>query len=132
MTRAELVDLGRSLGAELARGEVVWLEGDLGAGKTTMVQGIAEGLGVEEVPTSPTYNLVHRYESRRGPIYHVDCYRLKQPDEAAQLDWEGLTEGAALLIEWPERAGLWAAPPTRRIELGHAPNPDQRWVAVVQ
>ena len=56
--------------------------------------------------TSPTYALVHRYQGARGPVFHLDCFRLRSPDEAADLDWEGLlSEGDAILIEWPERAG---------------------------
>lgn len=129
MTEPELIAAGEALGRALAPGEVVWLQGDLGAGKTTMVRAIAKGLGVRESATSPTYSLVHRYEGRRGPVYHVDCYRLRRPDEAADLDWEGLAAGDALLLEWPERAGPWAAPPTRLLRLGHAEDPERRWLA---
>jgi tRNA threonylcarbamoyladenosine biosynthesis protein TsaE len=106
---------------------VVTLEGDLGAGKTTLVQAIARGLGVTEPATSPTYALVHHYHGRRGPVFHLDCFRLRSPDEAADLDWEGLlTEGDAVLIEWPERAGPWLPPPTRRFRLHHLDDPERR------
>ena len=92
------------------RGPLLAFEGDLGAGKTTFIQAIARGLGVEVPATSPTYALVHRYRGRRGPVFHLDCYRLRSPDEAADLDWEGLlAEGDAILVEWPERAGRLAA-----------------------
>jgi tRNA threonylcarbamoyladenosine biosynthesis protein TsaE len=111
---------------------VVWLEGELGAGKTTFAQAVAGGLGVEEAATSPTYSLVHRYEGRAGPVYHVDCYRLRAPDEAQDLDWEGLGQGVALLVEWPERAGAWALPPTARVRLAHASAPDRRWLEIVE
>ena len=51
---------------------------------------------------------MHRYQGRRGPVFHLDCYRLRSPDEAADLDWEGLlAEGDAILVEWPEQAGAW-------------------------
>lgn len=130
VTEAELVDAGEALGAALHPGEVVWLLGELGAGKTTMVQALARGLGVEEAATSPTYSLVHRYQGRRGPVYHVDCYRLRSPEEARDLDWEGLVSGDALLLEWPERAGGWAVPATRVIRLGHSDDPDRRWLAL--
>jgi tRNA threonylcarbamoyladenosine biosynthesis protein TsaE len=95
-----------------------------------MVQAIVEGLGVAEPATSPTYSLVHRYQGRGGPVFHVDCYRLERPEEAGDLDWEGLARGAALLIAWPDRAGVWAARPSRRIELAHADDPHRRWVRV--
>ncbi|MBM4186467.1 MAG: tRNA (adenosine(37)-N6)-threonylcarbamoyltransferase complex ATPase subunit type 1 TsaE [Gemmatimonadetes bacterium] len=128
---AEVELLGRELGEALRPGEVVWLEGELGAGKTTLVQSIASGLGVAEFATSPTYNLVHRYEGRRGPVFHVDCYRLRVPDEAAELGWERLALADAVLIEWPHRAGAWALPPTRRIRLAHTTDPDRRRVEVI-
>ncbi len=90
------------------------------------MQAIARALGVAHPATSPTYDLVHRYEAPRGPIYHVDCYRLRRPDDAADLDWETLASGDLLLVEWPERAEAWAPPPTRRIGLAHADDPDVR------
>ena len=80
-----------------------------------------------EAATSPTYALVHHYAGRRGPIYHLDCYRLRTPDEAADLDWEGLmTDADALLIEWPERAGAWLPARTRAYRLHHGEDPEQR------
>ena len=127
LTEAELVAAGESLGAALEPGSVVTLEGDLGAGKTTFARAISRGLGVREGATSPTYALVHRYSGLRGPVFHVDCYRLRTPDETQDLDWAGLIEeGDALLIEWPERAGLWLPQPTHRFRLGHAADPDRR------
>jgi tRNA threonylcarbamoyl adenosine modification protein YjeE len=122
--------LGFEMGSGLLPGEVVWLEGDLGAGKTTFVQALVLGLGAAETATSPTYALVHHYDGARGPVFHVDCYRLKRFDEARDLDWETLQQGAALLIEWPERAGEWAPRPSRRVTLAHTQNPDVRRVDI--
>lgn len=122
--------LAFDIGSSLAPHEVIWLEGDLGAGKTTFVQSLVRGLGVEEAATSPSYSLVHHYEGRGGPVYHVDCYRLARTEEAHDLDWEALQDGAALLIEWPERAGAWAPRATRRVRLAHTPDPDVRHVDV--
>ena len=132
LTEAEVRALGERLGASLAPGSVVWLEGDLGAGKTTLAQGIIRGLGAAATATSPTFGLVHRYEGARGPIFHVDCYRLRKPDEAGDLDWERLATGDALLIEWPERAGPWALPPSHRIRMAHLPDPVLRQVELEQ
>jgi tRNA A37 threonylcarbamoyladenosine biosynthesis protein TsaE len=74
---------------------------------------------------------VHRYAGRRGPVFHLDCFRLRAPEEAADLDWEGLlAEGDAILVEWPERAGEWLPPPTRRFRLHHLPDPDRRGLEV--
>jgi tRNA threonylcarbamoyladenosine biosynthesis protein TsaE len=127
LTQAELEAEGEALGRQLAPGEVVTFEGDLGAGKTTFIQAITRGLGVTRVATSPTYALVHRYQGARGPVFHLDCFRLRSPEEAADLDWEGLmSEGDAILIEWPERAGAWVPHPSRRFRLSHTPDPRRR------
>lgn len=131
LTEAELVAEGETLGRSLPPGAVLLFEGDLGAGKTTFVRAIARGLGVETGATSPTYALVHHYEGRRGPVYHLDCYRLWTPDDAADLDWETLLrDGDAVLVEWPERAGAWIPAPTRRFRLHHVSNPERRGLEV--
>jgi tRNA threonylcarbamoyladenosine biosynthesis protein TsaE len=127
LTEAEMIAEGESLGLTLAPGSIVALEGELGAGKTTFAQAVARGLGVLAPGSSPTYGLVHRYQGRRGPVFHLDCYRLKRPEEAADLDWETLlAEGDAILIEWPERAGPWLPSPTRRIRFLHLPDDSVR------
>ncbi len=127
LTRAELDAEGERLGRSLAPGSLLAFEGELGAGKTTLIQAIARGLGVSGNATSPTYALVHRYAGRRGPVFHLDCYRLRSPDEAADLDWEGLlAEGDAILVEWPEQAGAWLPPPARRFRLHHLSDASRR------
>lgn len=101
--------LGRRLGAALEAGDVIGLEGDLGTGKTELVKGIAEALGVTDGVHSPTFVLHHQYKGRM-PVEHYDLYRLEG------LAWfdTGLDEpapDAVTLIEWPERAGVlerWA------------------------
>jgi len=129
LSRDEMAAEGERPGRSLPPRTLLTFEGDLGAGKTTMVQAIARGLGVLEPATSPTYALVHRYRGRRGPVFHLDCYRLRSPDEAADLDWEGLlAEGDAVLVEWPERIGAWLPTPTRRFRLHHVADPDRRGV----
>jgi tRNA threonylcarbamoyladenosine biosynthesis protein TsaE len=112
--------IGDRLGRELPPQSVVWLDGPLGSGKTTLVRAIVRGRGAPEAVTSPTFGLVHHYAGRHGAIYHVDCYRLRHPDEAADLDWDTLLAADLLLIEWPERAGAWAPPPSVRACLAHA------------
>ena len=127
LTEAQLREEGERIGRELAPGSVVLLEGDLGAGKTTFIAAVARGLGVPSGATSPTYALVHRYQGRRGPIFHLDCYRLRTPEEAADLDWETLLrEGDAVLIEWPERVAAWLPSGARRFRLHHLPDPALR------
>ncbi|WP_374596928.1 tRNA (adenosine(37)-N6)-threonylcarbamoyltransferase complex ATPase subunit type 1 TsaE [Sphingosinicella sp.] len=98
---------GRRLAARLAPGDIVLLSGDLGAGKTALARGILAGLGhAGEVP-SPTFTLVQSYEvpGVRLPVWHVDLYRLEDPDEVEELGLDEILADGALIIEWPERAG---------------------------
>lgn len=101
------LDLGIKLGQTLTPGSVILLEGDLGAGKTTLVQGIGQGLGITESIVSPTFTLINEYTQGRIPLYHLDLYRL-EPQEVAALNletyWEGLeVEPGIVAIEWAER-----------------------------
>jgi tRNA threonylcarbamoyladenosine biosynthesis protein TsaE len=132
LTRGELESEGVALGRSLPPRAVLAFEGELGAGKTTFIQAIARGLGVTAPATSPTYALVHRYQGRRGPVFHLDCYRLRSPEEAADLDWEGLAaEGDAILVEWPGQAGEWLPRPDRWFRLHHLPDPARRGLEMV-
>lgn len=100
----ETAALGRDLARTLTAGSVVLLTGELGAGKTAFVRGLADGLGIspEEV-NSPTFTLVQEYRGGRLPVYHVDLYRLK-PAEVDDLGLDELTlSGAVTAIEWPDR-----------------------------
>jgi tRNA threonylcarbamoyl adenosine modification protein YjeE len=126
VTEEELAAEGERIGRALHPGAVVLLEGELGAGKTTFARAIVRGLGGADVVSSPTYTLVHRYEGRRGPVYHVDCYRLRSPEEASDLDWEALGAADALLVEWPERGGAWVPPATHRFRLSHVDDAERR------
>ena len=129
LTQPQLEAEGVALGRSLPPGALLAFEGELGAGKTTFIKAVTRGLGVSGPASSPTYALVHRYHGRRGPVFHIDCFRLRTPDEAADLDWEGLlAEGDAILVEWPERAGAWLPRPTRRFRLHHLPDPERRGV----
>ena len=98
---------GEHLGRSLPAGTVLLLHGDLGSGKTTMVQGIGTGLGITDVILSPTFTLVSEYFEGRIPLYHLDLYRL-DPAEVEQLNletyWEGVEMPLGLVtIEWAER-----------------------------
>lgn len=98
--------LGERLGRVLSAGSVVALRGPLGAGKTTLTQGVARGVGSDEPVTSPTFVLMQIYESGRLPLYHFDAYRLEGPDELLAIGVEDYLWGdGAVLMEWPERAG---------------------------
>ncbi|MBU7584120.1 MAG: tRNA (adenosine(37)-N6)-threonylcarbamoyltransferase complex ATPase subunit type 1 TsaE [Nostoc sp. TH1S01] len=101
------LNLGIKLGQTLTPGSVILLEGDLGAGKTTLVQGIGQGLGITESIVSPTFTLINEYTQGRIPLYHLDLYRLETQEVAAlnlESYWEGIEiEPGIVAIEWAER-----------------------------
>lgn len=98
--------LGRALAASAPERAVVFLEGDLGAGKTTLARAFLRELGVEGAVRSPTYTLIERYAVPRGEVAHLDLYRIADPDELEFLGLDDLAADAVLwLIEWPERGG---------------------------
>src|SRR6195256_5939602 len=100
----ETAAAGRDLASRLSAGSVVLLFGDLGAGKTAFVRGLAEGLGVPaEDVSSPTFTLMQEYRGGRVPLLHVDLYRLTDPREIDDLGLDELGASAALAIEWAER-----------------------------
>ena len=94
-------EIGYKLGNLLTPGSVICLIGDLGAGKTLMTQGMAKGLGVNEEIVSPTFTIIHEYETGRLPLYHMDVYRLKHPDEMYDLGYEEYFYGEGVtVVEW--------------------------------
>jgi tRNA threonylcarbamoyladenosine biosynthesis protein TsaE len=93
-------DLGYKLGTLLQRKDIVCMTGDLGAGKTTLTKGIAEGLGVTECVTSPTFTIIHEYMGRM-PLYHFDVYRIQHVEEMEDLGYEEYFYGDGVcIIEW--------------------------------
>lgn len=113
----ETVELGRKIGAFLLPNEILALNGPLGAGKTTLVQGIAEGLGVKDYVTSPTFIIINEYRGRL-PFFHVDLYRL---DEGLGIRDLGLEEyfdrGGVCVIEWAEKLGGLLPDKAERVQL---------------
>ena len=107
---AETVSLGKKIAASLQGGEVMTFSGELGAGKTTLIKGIAAGLGVKKIITSPTFLLMRVYELSKGSktikaLVHIDCYRIKHPDEILSIgavEYFG-QKNTVVLIEWPEK-----------------------------
>ena len=99
---AETFEAGRRLAAGAHPGMVVCLDGDLGAGKTVFARGFADGLGIREPVTSPTFTILREYEGGRLPFYHFDVYRISDPDEMYALGYEDYFFGNGVcLIEWP-------------------------------
>lgn len=117
-TEADTRALGVALAKRVKAGDVITLEGGLGAGKTTLARGFIQHLtgGGEEV-VSPTFTLVQLYEAA-VPIWHFDLYRLREPSEVLELGLEDALAGGVVLIEWPERLGPLG--PQRRLEVGLA------------
>ncbi len=116
--------IGIELGDSLAAGSVILLTGELGTGKTTLVQGLAQGLGIVDPIVSPTFTIINEYFSGRLPLYHLDLYRL-DPTEVDELNldtyWQGIeTEPGIMAIEWAERLS-YLPPKYLRVELSYDP-----------
>ncbi len=102
----ETIALGRKLAAELAPPKLVLLRGELGAGKTTLVKGIAEGFAAakQEDVTSPTFTLIHEYRGPKTTVYHIDLYRVDTPRQLETLGLDDLFgPDTVILIEWGEK-----------------------------
>ncbi|MBA3552064.1 MAG: tRNA (adenosine(37)-N6)-threonylcarbamoyltransferase complex ATPase subunit type 1 TsaE [Actinobacteria bacterium] len=124
----ETRSVGRALAEILTRGDVVSLTGDLGAGKTTFVQGAADGLGVAEPVLSPTFTLVREYEGRL-PVTHMDVYRLDRIQDVLDLGFEELMDpGGILFLEWGDAIESLLPESYLEVELVLAGESEQRSV----
>jgi tRNA threonylcarbamoyladenosine biosynthesis protein TsaE len=111
---AAMLEYGIAIAKQMRRDELVFLEGELGAGKTTLARGILRGLGFSGHVKSPTYTLVEPYEFEGQRVYHFDFYRIKDAEELEYIGLDDLLgERAIKLVEWPERAS------------GRLPRPDR-------
>ena len=129
----ETWELARKLAPELKPGDVVCLEGDLGAGKTTFTQGLAAALGVPGRVNSPTFCIVQEHRRQSTAIdgnrllVHMDLYRLHGEDDVIAIGWEDyLSEGAILVVEWPERAGTLIPADARHVVFTHLEGEESR------
>ena len=102
-SQEETIQLGKQLGEKIFENSCIILEGDLGAGKTTLTKGIALGLGIERVIKSPTYTLIREYRKGRLPLFHMDMYRIEESGGASEV---GLEEyfyaGGVCVVEWAQ------------------------------
>ncbi len=118
---------GRELGAAAKAGSVIALTGDLGAGKTTLTKAIAEGLGVKEIITSPTFNIIKQYDSGRLPLYHFDVYRITDPDEMYELGYEEYFYGEGVcVVEWADMIDELIPEDAVRIDIGYGEREGER------
>ena len=102
----ETWEAAKRFSATLKPGDVVCLEGDLGAGKTTFTQGLCAALGARRAVTSPTFCIVSEHPAAELLVVHMDLYRLHDEEDVLQVGWEDyLARGAVLVVEWPSRAG---------------------------
>jgi tRNA threonylcarbamoyladenosine biosynthesis protein TsaE len=127
----ETQSLGASLGALLGPGAVVALYGELGTGKTRLVKGIAQALGLSpSAVRSPTFTILHTYEEGRRPLHHFDAYRVQTPDEFIELGFEEYVadDEGITCIEWANRVETLLPPSALRLELTHVA-PHQRRIA---
>jgi tRNA threonylcarbamoyladenosine biosynthesis protein TsaE len=127
MDEGELREWGRRFGRAAHAPLLVTITGELGAGKTTLVQAICAGYGVTDEVTSPTFALVHEYQAPRSPVHHLDLYRLERPDQLDEIGWDELVSSRAIvLVEWPERAGDRLPAGHVTLSLQHLPDDPRR------
>jgi len=117
-TEADMVALGAALGRRVSGACVVFLTGDLGAGKTTLARGLLQALGHQGVVTSPTFTLMETYPFVRLTVVHVDLYRLEDPAELEQLAIRDyVDEQAVLMVEWADRARDYLPAPDCEVQI---------------
>ena len=99
----ETMNIACELAAKASPGDVITLDGDLGAGKTTFTKGFAKGLGIGMMVNSPTFLIVQEYTGGRLPLYHFDAYRIEEPEEMEEIGFREYVDGDGVcIIEWPE------------------------------
>ena len=119
--------LGRALAQHLGPGSVVAFTGDLGAGKTAFVRGMAQGLGIAQRVTSPTFTIVNEYGGGRLPLFHFDMYRLSSADDLFDIGWEDfLRRGGVCAVEWSETIQDALDPDTIYVDIRRGAEDNQR------
>lgn len=128
---AETENLGAALAERLKPGTVVAFSGDLGAGKTAFVRGMARGLGISERVTSPTFTIVNEYEGGRLPLFHFDMYRLGSSDELFDIGWEDyLVRGGVCAVEWSENVSDAMEGDCIRVDIRRGAHNNQRLITI--
>lgn len=127
----ETMRLGMALAKIIKPGDIIFLQGGLGSGKTTFVRGVAEGLGGTDSVTSPTFMLLHLYKGK-FPVYHFDFYRLQSVEEFQTLGLEEYLNGDGIsLLEWPEKTAAFLHEPDFIVDFQFTEKQDERDVSIV-
>jgi tRNA threonylcarbamoyladenosine biosynthesis protein TsaE len=130
----DLEHFANKFACDIPRPLVIWLEGDLGAGKTSFARGLIRALGYPGRVKSPTYGLLEHYQLESLQVLHMDLYRISDPGEVEFLGVEDLLdEQTILLIEWPDKGGSWLPKPDFILKFGYAAEGrDLQWTACTQ
>ena len=127
----ETEQLGQALAEHLGPGAVVAFTGDLGAGKTAFVRGLARGLGIPDRVTSPTFTIVNEYEGGRLPLFHFDMYRLASSEELFDIGWEDyLARGGVCAVEWSENIADALEGDLVRVDLRRGDGENERIITI--
>jgi tRNA threonylcarbamoyladenosine biosynthesis protein TsaE len=127
----ETWEVAKRFAATLESGDVVCLEGDLGAGKTTFTQGLCAALGARRAVTSPTFCIVSEHPASAFMVVHMDLYRLHDEDDVLQIGWEDyLAQGAVLVVEWPDRAGSLIPENAKHVHFSYGSDGATRTIAL--
>lgn len=127
----ETMNLGRKLGSIIEKGSTVCLTGDLGTGKTHFAKGFAEGLGIEDNITSPTFTIVNEYYEGRLPFYHFDVYRVNDVEEILQVGFEEYVYGQGVtLIEWADMIETILPDELIHVKIEKTEHPDERKITI--
>ncbi len=119
--------IGEDLARQATPGMVLALIGDLGAGKTTLTQHIARGLGITQPITSPTFTLINEYREGRIPLYHFDVYRLERSEELENLGYEDYFYGDGLcVVEWADKVLDYLPPEAKILKITYGDTPEER------
>jgi tRNA threonylcarbamoyladenosine biosynthesis protein TsaE len=125
--------IAAEVATQLTPGMVIALTGDLGAGKTTFMQGIAFALGIKRPITSPTFTLCQEYQTPKFKLVHMDLYRLNGPDDLLTIGFpEHLESGAVVAVEWPERGGDLIPPDALHITLTLSDDAETRAIEITK
>lgn len=126
-SESDTIKTARELAAQAQPGDVYFLQGTLGAGKSVFARAFIRFLAGSDIDVpSPTFTIVQTYETQAGPVWHFDLYRLQDPEEIYETGWEEAISDGITLVEWPERLGTLFRSPTKTISIETSPGPLRR------